>query len=260
MPENTFSPHYAGISIVVRTLNERGSAAALFSSLRAQRYPGEIQIIVVDNQSDDGTDELALRYGFDLVCLPRDQFSYPRSMNAGIDRALHEIVILTVGHALPLSENWITAAARHFKADDIAGVYSPVLPHKQHSLAETLLYYPGYFMSKVKSPYEVKEVGSGVFGATNIALRRSLWHQHHFDERYGLGGEDTEWAKWALLNGKRIICDTDFCVRHSHHLGLIGVMKQVAYWNRLSQHTEFSYKALRFRRDLKIRKQEKIKV
>jgi len=139
-------------------------------------------------------------------------------MNVGIKEAKYPVVILTVGHALPVNAEWINSAAKHFSESKVAGVYSTVIPKKPYSISEFFLYYPGFIFNKMRGPFAVKKVGKGVFGATNLAIRKSLWEEHHFEEKYELGGEDTHWAEWALSRGYEIICDTSFAVRHSHHL------------------------------------------
>ncbi len=239
------------VSIIIRTLNEKENLMHLLKFLDSQKFKGEKEIIVVDNESTDGTLDVAKEAGAKVIVIKRDEFSYPKSMNMGVDAAKNPIVILTVGHAFPVNKNWISSAAKHFSDPKVAGVYSPVIPQKKHSLSETILYWPGYISAKIKSPFSVKKSGVGVFGATNIALRRSVWEENKFDEGYEMGGEDTKWAKDILAKGYKIICDTDFTVIHSHNLNFRGVIQQIKYWNKLNKPTKFSKKEFDFRKDLK---------
>lgn len=240
-----------GVSIVIRTLNEKESLASLLAVLAKQDYTGKLEVIVVDNDSSDGTQELAEQSGAHVVTIKRDEFSYPKSMNLGVLHAKYPIVILTVGHALPLKANWIQSATTQFKDPMVAGVYSPPIPHKNCSVSEWFVYWPTYLLAKLRGTHKVTRVHAGVFGATNIALRKELWQQHQFDERYGLGGEDGEWARWALAKGYHLICDPQFVVRHSHHLNFIGIVQQLRYWSKLKYPTRFDRKAHHFRKDLK---------
>ena len=106
------------VSVVIRTLNENIALSRLLTAIDAQSYSGRIEVIVVDNESTDGTAKTARTGGATVVTLPRTDFSYPRSMNLGMQAATNEVVLLTVGHALPLSRHWISNAVRHF--DDLA--------------------------------------------------------------------------------------------------------------------------------------------
>lgn len=239
------------VSIIIRTLNEKENLTRLLKFLDGQDFKGEKEIIVVDNESTDGTPDVAKEMGARVITIKRDEFSYPKSMNVGVSVAKYPIVILTVGHASPVNKNWISSAVKHFSDLKVAGVYSPVIPQKNHSLSESILYWPGYISAKIKSPFSIKKSGSGVFGATNVALRKSIWEKNKFDECYEMGGEDTKWAKDILAKGYKIICDTNFAVIHSHHLNLWGVIQQIKYWNKLNKPTKFSKKEFDFRKDLK---------
>lgn len=240
-----------GVSIIIRTLNEKEELANVFKALSQQNFTGESEVIVVDNDSSDGTKELAKKHGAQVITIRKEEFTYPKSMNMGVKEAKYPIVILIVGHAIPIGKNWINAAAKYFEDLKVAGVYSNVIPEKPFSFSEFFLYYPRFFVNKLFSPYAVKRAGRGVFAATNLALRKELWDKHHFEEKYELGGEDTHWAQWAIDQGYKIICDTDFAVRHSHHLNFWGVIQQAKYWGKLKKPTKFSKKELDFRKDLK---------
>lgn len=240
-----------GTSIVIRTLNERDHLTELLAVIESQDYTAQKEIIVVDNESTDGTREVATTFGTKLVTIKRDEFSYPKSMNLGVAESRFEIVILIVGHAFPISPNWIESSVQHFNDPNVAGVYCPPIPHRQHSIAEWFVYYPAYYWAKIRGAHIVKRVKGGVFGATNVALRKQLWKQHQFDEQYELGGEDGEWARWAVSNGYYLICEPRFVVRHSHHLNFLGILRQLRYWSRLKNPTKFSRKAHSFRKDLK---------
>ncbi len=238
------------VSVIIRTLNEKEHLQELLAALRAQDFQ-DFEVIVVDNESTDGTAELAEKSGCTIVTIKREEFNFPRSMNLGALNATGDILIFVVGHALPFRKNWISCAVEHLADPKVAGVFSPVIPNKGCSLAEMAFYYPGYIQAMIRGPYRVRRTGMGVFGATNIALPRALWLEHGFDERYGLGGEDGQWASWAMGLGYDLVCDHRFSVRHSHGLGLAGLKKQTEYWSKLGEPHKFCRKELAFRNDLK---------
>lgn len=159
-------------------------------------------------------------------------------------------MVYLVGHALPFRNDWLRNGVGHFSDPKVAGVYSPVIPQKGCTLAELIFYYSGYLVARWKGSHRVAKGGMGVFGATNIAMRKSLWQQHHFDERYGLGGEDGEWAGWVMSQGFQIVCDYRFAVRHSHGLGFSGLRKQFNYWSKLGEPSVFNREEFQFRKDL----------
>jgi rhamnosyltransferase len=238
------------VSLIIRTMNEVKHLAELLYVIRSQDYVGPMEIIVVDNESTDGTAELATANRANLVTIKRQSFTFPRSLNMGAEAAKGDILIYLVGHALPFRKDWLRNGVEHFVDPKVGGVYSPVIPRKGASLAELLFYWPGYLIAKMRSPYRVRHGGIGVFGATNIALRRRLWLQHPFDERYELGGEDGRWASWVMSQKYQIVCDTHFAVRHSHGLGFSGLRQQVDYWSKLEKPSVFKKEEFSFRKDL----------
>lgn len=235
------------VSVVIRSCNEVDDLTNLLNSLRGQDYNGLVEIVLIDNASTDGTPEIAKKFGAKVINLPKEEFTYPKSMNLGVANANYEIVILTVAHALPINKNWLTVAASYFDNDNVAGVFAHCLPAKQKTLAEILFYYPNYLWDLLNSPRVVKKTEMGILGATNCAIRKSLWEKNNFDERFELGGEDGQWASWVISLGYKIIMDVAFTVYHSHHLGFTGLVKQAQYWSMLSKEQEFSQKALNFR-------------
>lgn len=241
-----------GVSIVIRTINEKEKLSRLLDTIDIQDFPGEKEVIVVDNESTDGTKELAISRGAHVLTIGRETYTYPKAMNMGVDAAAHELVVLTVGHALPFHDFWLTSGARHFNDPSVAGIWGPVIPHKGASWAELLFYWPNYLLARVRGPIRAKHAGPGVLGATNCIVRKSLWTEHKFDERYELGGEDKEWADWATKKGYVIVCDAAFSLRHSHGLNAQQLKKQWAYWRKLGEPTKFDRKELEFRQDLKL--------
>jgi glycosyltransferase involved in cell wall biosynthesis len=237
------------VSIIIRTMNEWCPLLELLVAIKCQDYEGEIEIIVVDNESYDTTPKFAQVNGARVVNIKEGEFTFPRSLNIGATEANGEILVFLVGHALPFRKDWLRHGLEHFSDPTVASVYSPVIPRREHTSAETVYYWPRYLIAKIRGPYRINKVG--VYGATNIAIRKCLWQQHHFDERYGLGGEDGEWASWALSQGHQIVCDYRFAVRHSHGLGILGLLEQTRYWGKLGRPTVFNRKEFLFRKDLK---------
>jgi rhamnosyltransferase len=238
------------VDLIIRSLNEAAHLERWFRLLHAQTLQPQ-QVIVVDNESTDRTWEVVNNNGARLVTIPRDEFTYPRSLNAGMIYVKSEVAILTVAHAIPCGNTWIASALRHFANPKVAGVYANVKPLPGASWAEKMLYWPAYLGARIRGAHAVYTPGMGVFGATNAAIRTKLWKKHPFDERFERGGEDGAWATWALNWGYTIINDWRFSVRHSHGLGFRALLKQIKYWQSLGTPGKFDRAELQtFRRNL----------
>jgi len=239
----------ADVSIVIRAYNEAAELRRALESVKAQVFDGQMELVVVDNGSTDNTAAVAREFGAAVVTLPQQEFSYPKSLNVGIERATAPIVICLVAHAYPDRRDWVAAGARHFADPRVAGVFSFTKPLPDATVWDRLLSWPAYLWCRLRGAVKIRRVGPGTFGATNIALRRELWQRHPFDEAYGAGGEDTGWAKWAISQGYVLVRDPAFSVRHSHNLGSYKQLRQqLQLWKRTEQPRRFDQTELSFRK------------
>lgn len=236
------------VSVVIRTLNEADSLDRIFKALRSQTvWPNEL--VVVDNESTDETVQVARRYGAKVVNIPREEFSYPKSLNVGMEAAGCPVVVSMVGHALPVASNWLEVAVCPFDYKRCAGVYSAVKPGENAGRLERLMYNYTYYTMRKGSPRYIQGATLGMFAATCHAVRRTAWEQHPFDERYGAGGEDVQWARWALARGHRIAYDHRFAVYHSHGLNAWQLVKQIKEWQTMLQPSSFDRRSIAYRRN-----------
>jgi GT2 family glycosyltransferase len=222
------------ISLVVRVFNEAAKLERLFEDIDRQLYSGEIQIIVVDNCSRDGSAEVAKSHGADVVMLPRSEFTYPRSMNMGVEAASHDLVFLTVAHARLSNTHNLHAGARHFnRSDNTAGAFGTCLPAEGASYLERWAAAgdPTLFLTRPARP--IRKCGLGTLGATGAMISKRAWTELGcFDERYQAGGEDTALAKSMLKAGYRVVQEPAMTVHHSHGLGFKDTVKQ--YINQIA--------------------------
>lgn len=224
----------ANISIVVRTFNERLGLEQIFEDLHNQQFAKEVEVVVVDNESTDGTVDVARHYGAEVVGLRQDDFTYPKSLNKGVEAASHEQVFVTVGHAALSNVYNLHAAVRHFKDADVAGAYGTILPNVNASRTEKLIYALGDPVVLAKPAHKIGKAKMGALGATNAVLAKSAWSElGGFDERYAIGGEDTALARMMLSSGYDIVHEPALSVHHTHGLGPIDLIKQFRYWQQI---------------------------
>jgi GT2 family glycosyltransferase len=216
------------ISLVVRVFNEAAKLEKLFEDIDKQLYSGEVQVIVVDNCSRDRSAEVAKCHGAEVVMLPRSEFTYPRSMNLGVEAASHDLVFLTVAHVRLSNIHNLHAGARHFsRNDNTAGAFGTCLPAEGASYLERWAAAgdPTLFLARPAKP--IKKCGLGTLGATGAMISKRVWTElGRFDERYQAGGEDTALAKSMLKAGYRVVQEPAMTVHHSHGLGFKDSVKQ----------------------------------
>ncbi len=113
------------ISVVIPARNEEKYISACLQSLKKQDYSGEYEVIVVDNNSGDGTAAIARNLGAKLVCCQGND-GIAQVRQAGADAAQGDIIVQADADTIYPAE-WLTTIARQFashpEAVAVAGRY-----------------------------------------------------------------------------------------------------------------------------------------
>ncbi len=205
-------------SVIIRVRNERENLKKLFTILKNQTDQ-EFELIIVDNNSTDGSDKIVFDY------FPRNRifvveisnFSYPKACNLGAEKAKGKYLVYLSAHSYPIGKTWLADGLSNFDSEKVAGIFAFPVPGKDSTFTERILGFP----NKIKR--------GGDLGNTNSIIRRDLWEKHRFDEGL-IVSEDLEWSMYFKRKGYEIINDPRFRVTHSHHLGLLGIIKQHLEW------------------------------
>ena len=222
------------ISIVVRTFNERKSLEQLFEDLHRQQFAREVEVVVLDSESTDNTVEVAHDYGAEVVRMKQVDFTYPRSLNMGIEASSHDVVFLTVGHAGLTNTHNLHAGVRHFNDNNVAGAFGTTLAGANASRTEKTAYAIANLYLVSKPTHKIRKAGMGVLGATNAVIAKSAWEElGKFDERYEAGGEDTALAAQMLDAGFEILREPALSVHHTHGLGPVNSIRQYLSWRQI---------------------------
>lgn len=236
-------------AIILRTKNEERWIGECLKRLFDQAY-ANFEIILVDSGSEDKTLEIAEKFPVKIFQIPAEKFSYPYALNLGISQtsAVKYIVILSA-HSIPVSNIWLESAISILeKNPKTAGVFGYIEPLPDATFWDR--FFQKWILkiqSGRTSRYVVHTSGMGVLGFTNAIIRKDLWEKRHFNEAYGAGGEDGEWAGYWMRRGYVVIRDERFTVMHSHYLGLFGWWRQWRYWKSLNRPRPF--RSLLFRQN-----------
>ena len=241
-------------SIIIRTRNEEKWLGRILEMLFSQTYK-DFEVIIVDSESTDKTLEIARRFSVKILNIPYKDFSYPYALNYGVRNSnASRYVVIMSAHSLPVSETWLADGLKNFSQQkNILGVYGFIRALPGSTFWDKFFLDGSYWLRGLRygpgnnGTYIVDKSGMGVMGFTNAIILKELWLKRQFNENYGLGGEDEEWANYWLVRGHRAVRDTKFTVRHSHGLGLYGWCRQFKYWSSTKNPQPF--KRLPFRRD-----------
>src|SRR5205823_2110447 len=82
------------VSVLVPAFNEAAGIERCVTALARSRYGGDVQVIVVDDGSTDGTAALVERLGLPSVHIIRQpQTGKPAALNRALAEASHEIIV-----------------------------------------------------------------------------------------------------------------------------------------------------------------------
>lgn len=234
-------------TIIIRAKNEEKWIGECLRRLQRQTHRG-FEIVIVDSGSRDKTLDIARRFDTRIFQIPQEDFSYPYALNYGCERAeATRYLVLLSAHSLPISDTWLADGISGFFNDRVMGVYGGIRALPDGSIWEKIM-WNRLTDSRLRKAAVIRKDRMGILGFTNAIIRKDLWDAHHFDERYGAGGEDGEWARHWFSRGYIAVKSTKFSVYHSHGLGLRALREQWRYWASLASPRPFVASAFRKRR------------
>jgi GT2 family glycosyltransferase len=205
------------VSIVLLNWNGGERVVESFSAARAQNYP-EIEIILVDNDSQDGSVEKCLTVGEPdrLLRLPENR-GFAAGMNAGFAEATGDWV-MPLGNDVYLSPDYVSTVVARGEADPEIGVVGG----KEYAWEDgkrTDAPRPSagaLFVSPELrgrwAPADQDTYAFGVSGSMPLMRRAMLddlreVHGYWYDERFGTGYEDLDlWFRMQHRGWKALYC------------------------------------------------------
>jgi glycosyltransferase involved in cell wall biosynthesis len=196
------------ISVVVRTRNERQWIERCLSAIRRQDCD-DLEIIVVDNDSTDGTLDVVRRFDCRLLTIAETEFSHGRSINIGISEAKGDFVAIVSGHCIPVNSHWLRRLRLAFADPAVAGVYGRQEPLPDSSDFDKRDLWTAFGLDRRVQQRD------NFFHNANSMVRRAVWRTLPFNETLA-GVEDRDWAKRALARGYRVVYEPAAGVYHFH--------------------------------------------
>ena len=191
---------YPAVTILIAAYNEAAHIGRTISSLRAQRYSGDIEILVIDDGSIDETAQAVRAAAHPAVRLIRQEKNSGKAaaLNRGLARAKHDLVV-TID-----ADSWLHVDALRLLVREYlngqpqtAAVAGAVFVHNASASWVTRLQHWDYFHSiaatkRTQSAYGGALVAQGAFSLYRADILREIggWPQ--------CVGEDIV-VTWAIL-------------------------------------------------------------
>jgi len=217
-----------GISIIIPTLNGGEIFKKSLKAIREQHYDHDVQLIVIDSGSSDGTLEAAEKKGAHVIKIKQQDFHHSRTRNEAIKCVTHGKVVFLVQDAIPVSSNWLDGMSNALEQDNVVAVYGKHVPHSDADLFawfETISL--GEYLGDrtliqginskdifLKMPYDN---AYRIIRCDNVCAiyKSDVLNKVPFPNV--VFGEDMAWAKTAILKGFKVKYDPSIKVQHSHN-------------------------------------------
>ncbi len=205
------------VSIVLPAKDPGAGLSELVDAIRGQRWDGQVELVVVDSGSRDGTPDRMRELGATVVEADPAAFDHGENRNLGAQYARGDTLVFVTQSMRPADEGWLAGLLAALDREPrLAGVSSRVKPlpwadHLARRDAERDLTFSAE--RRVRS----REDPDGHVGFTTVscAIRAEVLREIPFRSVETIG-EDLVWAKEALEAGHLIGHEPDSVALHSH--------------------------------------------
>jgi glycosyltransferase involved in cell wall biosynthesis len=218
------------ITVCIPVKNGARYLREVLAAVFGQTQVGELDVLVIDSGSSDGSQEIATRAGARLVEIPPHDYQHGRTRNLGMELARGDFVAFLTQDATPATERWLSHLLAGFALDDDVGlVFGPHLPRPT---ASPMIERESTDLFTSLSPDgtpTVERAGAtgtfaGYFSNVNSCISRRCWQQVKFrDVSYA---EDWAFARDALVGGWSKVYEPRAAVFHSHDYGAVEFMRR----------------------------------
>ena len=194
------------ISVVIPVLNEETFLPGCLESLRNQDYDGELEIVVADNGSTDGSANIARNFGAKVVpCPEKKNVFYARQI--GADAASGDIIVQADADTL-YPKGWLKRIADHFASHPEAVAVAGRFKYRDPPRWAKLEYFFRDSLSRVTTDVVGRPLTPS--GATFAFRRQTFLAANGYrgltyaPDQYGIAGRLKKFGK--------IIYDSKLCV------------------------------------------------
>ena len=230
-------PSSENISIIVCVRNGESSIYNILSDLKNQNYKGDLEFIIVDDNSRDGTKKII--YNF---CNEDSRFKYlstanlssnlkhkKKAINLGIEKAQYEWLLFTDVDCR-VKDNWVNEMSKHYKYSDYVIGLSRVEENKSFVSKFQSIDFNMLMISASSSVFMNSPLACS---GQNQSYKKSIFEKvNGFSEISDLlQGDDSIFLQLCRkIKNIKISFSTDFCVIAKTHLSWKDFILQRVRW------------------------------
>jgi glycosyltransferase involved in cell wall biosynthesis len=214
------------VSVAIPVLDGGPLLERVIAAVQAQRVDGDLELLVADSGSTDGSREFAVRGGARVIDVPSGQFSHGGTRNLLMSESAGSHVAFLTQDAVPADDRWLARLLEGFElADDVGLVFGPYRARPQASpmVRRELDYWFRSFapdgaprLDRAGAPAsdEAGQRRATFFTDANGCVARQGWEQVPF--RPVAYAEDQALARDMLAAGWAKVFQPAAAVEHSH--------------------------------------------
>lgn len=214
------------VSVVVPTKNAGPGFAPLCRHLQLMQARFDLEVLVIDSGSQDGTVAEAERAGFRVHRIAPEEFGHGRTRNLGVRMSAGEVVCFLTQDVLPCTPDWPARFAAALRDPRVAGVYGRQVPRDAYTVEMffVALNYPPE-PCRFGPDDAAPRPGRVVFSTAFAAVRRDVWQRFPFPEDVPVS-EDQTWAQAVLGTGYEIAYEPAAEALHAHRYTLRALFRR----------------------------------
>ncbi|HEX8206063.1 MAG TPA: glycosyltransferase [Solirubrobacteraceae bacterium] len=197
-------------------------------AISIQTVDDDVEVVVVDSGSRDGSAELAEEHGARVHRIPPEEFNHGGTRNLGVDLARGDRLVFTSQDAHAEDGDWLGRLVAPLDDPQVAGAYGRQVAHEGAKPPEEFfldyLYGPSARTQRAAGEAELS-MATTLFSNVNSAIRRDVFERFRFVDDINMS-EDQEWSRRVLLEGYAIAYEPRAVVRHSHDYDLRAAFRR----------------------------------
>jgi rhamnosyltransferase len=216
------------ISVLIPVKDGGSDLVRCLQAIAAQKVDDQVEVVVVDSGSSDGSAKRARELGAAVHEIPASEFVHGATRNLAARLSKGDVLVFTTQDAIPATDHWLARLVAALDGDGVVGAYGRQLPHEDATPPEQFFLDFMYGASpRTQRLRGIEELSfeQTLFSNVNSAIPRSVWEASPFRDDVTMS-EDQEWSRRMLLAGHTIVYEPEAAVRHSHAYTLRGAFRR----------------------------------
>jgi GT2 family glycosyltransferase len=230
-------------SIVIATYNKLEFTQQCIQSIRSYTKPGSYEIVIVDNQSTDGTVEWLQQQADIKAIYNKQNYGFPKACNQGIEVSKGDSILLLNNDTI-VTENWLTNLVTCLHSSPEIGAVGAVTNNCSYGQTipvsyQTIEEMQAFALSYNNSNQELWEERLKLIGYCMLIKKSVIDVIGLLDEQFTPGNyEDDDYSLRIRLAGNRLILCKDTFI---HHFGSVSFREAPPEYMKLMQNNRYKY-------------------